>query len=164
VHTNASFDYAVVRVVPRVDREEFVNAGVILFSMERSYLACRIHLDTTRLRTLAPDVDVAAIEGHLKAFVHVCAGNPAAGALMKMSLRERFHWLTAPRSTMVQVSSVRTGVCPPRANIGDRYFSDDLKVLLDGIIAQVTDQIPSGHDSMLASCTGETPLTRDNHA
>jgi hypothetical protein len=164
VHTNASFDYAVVRVVPRVDREEFVNAGVILFSSERSYLACRIHLDTTRLRTLAPDLDVAAIEGHLTAFVHVCAGNPAAGVLMRMSLRERFHWLTAPRSTMVQVSSVRTGVCPPRANTVDRDFNDDLKTLLDGIVAQMIDVTPPGHNSMMASCTGGTPPMRNNRA
>ncbi len=111
MHANASFDYAVLRVVPRVEREEFVNAGVILYSQELRYLACCIALDCTRLRALAPDVDADVIQQHLTAFAHVCSGNPDGGPMAKLSQRERFHWLAAPRSTMLQTSSIRTGVC-----------------------------------------------------
>ncbi len=146
MHTNASFDYAVLRVVPRVEREEFLNAGVVLFCLERRYLACRIQLDTNRLRTLAPNVDVAAVEGHLAAFVEVCSGSPGGGPMAKGSQRERFHWLTAPRSTMVQISPVRTGICARSTN-----GCDDLNVLIEEIVARVIDPIPPSHSSMIAT-------------
>jgi hypothetical protein len=113
----SSFDYAVIRVVPRVDREEFVNAGVILFCLERDFLDARVELDPERVRALFPDADLAVIEEHLLAVPRVCAGGEAAGPIGKLSKRERFHWLVAPRSTMIQVSPVHTGVCddPGRA-------------------------------------------------
>ncbi len=153
MRTNASFDYAIVRVVPRVEREEFVNAGVLFFCLERRYLACRIQLDTTRLRTLAPDVDVASVEGHLAALVHVCSGNAEGGPMAKLSQRERFHWLTAPRSTMVQVSPVKTGVCPPPGHVVDEDVCDDLKSLVDAMVARVIDPIPTDHSAMLSSAS-----------
>jgi hypothetical protein len=113
----SSFDYAVVRVVPRVDREEFVNAGVILFCLERDYLAARVELDAARVRALFPGVDLAAIEEHLLAIPRIAAGGDGAGPIGRLSARERFHWLVAPRSTVIQVSPVHVGLCedPERA-------------------------------------------------
>jgi hypothetical protein len=100
-----------MRVVPRVERQEFINAGVVVYSPERQYLGARIRLNRDRLVALWPDVDLALVEQHLEAIERICAGDPAAGAIAKMSLRERFHWLTSPRSTIVQPSPVHTGVC-----------------------------------------------------
>ena len=113
----ASFDYAVVRVVPRVEREEFLNAGVILFCLERDFLAARVELDVARLRALAPDVDAAMVEEHLAAVSRVAAGGEGSGPIGRLSRRERFHWLVAPRSTVIQVSPVHSGLCddPERA-------------------------------------------------
>lgn len=107
----SSFDYAVVRVVPRVEREEFLNAGVILFCLERDFLAARVELDRARLLALAPGADVAGIEAHLAAIPVVCSGGEGSGPIGRLSLRERFHWLVAPRSTVVQVSPVHVGLC-----------------------------------------------------
>lgn len=107
----ASFDYAILRVVPRVERQEFINAGVIVFCLEKRYLAARVHLDAERLRALWPQADAVEIQGHLEAVPRICAGDPSAGPIAALSQRERFHWLTAPRSTVVQPSPVHTGVC-----------------------------------------------------
>ncbi len=106
-----SFDYAVFRVVPRVEREEFVNAGVVLFCLERDFLEARIELDVARLRALFPGADLPSIEDHLNAVRAVAAGGEGSGPIGRMSIRERFHWLVAPRSTVVQVSPVHTGLC-----------------------------------------------------
>ena len=107
----ASFDYAIVRVVPRVEREEFINAGVIAFCLEKRYLAARIRLDETRLKALWPEVDVALVREHLSAIERICAGDSSAGPIAGLSLRERFHWLVATRSTMIQTSPVHAGRC-----------------------------------------------------
>ncbi len=107
----SSFDYAVIRVVPRVDREEFLNAGVILFCLERRFLCAHIHVDENRLRALWPGLDLTLVQAHLEAFVRVCHGEADAGPIARLSQRERFHWLTAPRSTMIQVSPVHSGLC-----------------------------------------------------
>jgi hypothetical protein len=106
-----SFDYAAIRVVPRVERQEFINAGVVVFCLEKRYLAARIHLDEQRLRALWPSIDVELVREHLEAIPRVCAGNPAAGPIAMLSQRERFHWLIAPRSTIIQPSPVHTGLC-----------------------------------------------------
>lgn len=106
----APYRYAVVRVVPRVDREEFLNAGVIVFSPERRYLKAAIRCSADRLRALWPGLDVPLIERHLQAVARLCAGEPGAGPIARLPLKERFHWLTAPRSTMLQMSPVRTGL------------------------------------------------------
>ena len=106
-----SFDYAVVRVVPRVEREEFVNAGVIVLCLERDFLDARVRLDRARVLALFPDADLALIEDHLLAIPRVCAGTPDSGPIGRLSLRERFHWLVAPRSTVIQVSAVHSGLC-----------------------------------------------------
>lgn len=105
------FSYTVVRVVPRVEREEFVNAGVVVFCPDLDFLGARMALDSARLVALAPDADVALVERHLAAIPRVCAGDASAGLVGAMSLRERWHWLAAPRSTIVQTSPAHSGLC-----------------------------------------------------
>ena len=108
---HSSFDYAVIRVVPRVEREEFVNAGVILFCLERNFLAARVEVNEPRLRAFWPEIDLDLVRQHLEAIPRICAGSPDAGPIARLSIRERFHWLVAPRSTMIQVSPVHAGLC-----------------------------------------------------
>ena len=105
-----SFDYSVVRVVPRVDRGEFVNVGVILFCSTRAFLDARIELNRARLLALAPDLDLAAVESHLEVIPRVCRGGKEAGPIGELPQRARFHWLVAPRSTVIQMSPVHSGV------------------------------------------------------
>jgi hypothetical protein len=104
------FQYAIVRVVPRVERGECMNAGVVLFCRPRRFLAARIALDEQRLRALAPDVDLEAVHGHLDAFARIAAGDPGAGPIAALPASERFHWLVAPSSTTIQCSPVHTGL------------------------------------------------------
>ena len=113
----SSFDYAVVRVVPRVERGESLNAGVILFCLERDFLRARIEVDEPRLRALWPETDLDLIRQHLETIPRICAGAPEGGPIARLSLRERFRWLVAPRSTMIQVSPVHAGLSddPERA-------------------------------------------------
>ena len=118
--TSASFDYAILRVVPRVERQEFLNAGVIVLCLEKQYLAARIHLDCDRLKALWPDMDVELVEKHLDAVNRICKGDPAAGPIALLSQRERFHWLVSPRSTIIQPSPVHTGVCNATNELLDR--------------------------------------------
>jgi hypothetical protein len=106
-----SFDYAIVRVVPRVERQEFINAGVIAFCLEKKYLAARIRLDEQRLKALWPDADIALVHDHLSAIERICAGDSDAGPIAALSQRERFHWLVSARSTMIQTSPVHSGLC-----------------------------------------------------
>ncbi len=117
---NASFDYALLRVVPRVERQEFINAGVVVYCPEKRYLDARIRLDLERLKALWPQVDTGLVEQHLEAVPRICAGDPAAGPIAQLSQRERFHWLTAPRSTIIQPSPVHTGVCDSTEGVLDR--------------------------------------------
>jgi molybdopterin-guanine dinucleotide biosynthesis protein len=104
------FDYAIVRVVPRVERGEFLNAGVIVFSSTAAFLRARIELDRARLAALAPDIDLVVVEGHLEVIPKVCAGGAGAGPIGGLAQRQRFHWLVAPRSTIIQTSPVHSGV------------------------------------------------------
>ena len=104
------FQYAIVRVVPHVERGECVNAGVVLFCRPRSFLAARIELDAERVRMLAPDADLDAVPGHLDALVRIAAGDPDAGPIAALPPSERFHWLVAPSSTIIQCSPVHTGL------------------------------------------------------
>ena len=105
------FEYAVVRIVPRIEREEFINTGVVLFSRAAGFLGCHIALDEQRLRALdgASAVDVPAVAAHLQAMRDVCAGLEGGGPIARLPAPERFHWLVAPRSTVIQVSPVHAG-------------------------------------------------------
>ncbi|MFL6414547.1 MAG: DUF3037 domain-containing protein [Bryobacteraceae bacterium] len=118
----SSFDYAVIRVVPRVDREEFINAGVILFCKEQRFLQARIALSPARIRALWAESDLDLIELHLAAFARICNANPEAGPIAQLPQAERFHWLVSPRSTTVQVSAVHTGLCQEPETTLERLF------------------------------------------
>lgn len=107
----SSFDYAVVRVVPRVERGEYINAGVIVFCLERKFLEARVVVDEQRLKALWPEIDIDLVRRHLDAIPKIAAGDISAGPIAKLALRERFHWLVSPRSTIIQVSPVHTGLC-----------------------------------------------------
>jgi len=105
------YEYAVVRVVPRVDREEFLNAGVVLFCKASRFLALRWQLDEARLSAFAPGIDGGGVRDQLAAMALVCSGDPEAGDLALLTQAERFRWVTAPRSTVVQASPVHPGEC-----------------------------------------------------
>jgi hypothetical protein len=109
--TLTSYEYAVIRIVPRVDREEFVNAGVILFARTVPFLAARVVLDRARVSALAPTLDLADVERQLALFPLICDGDPAGGPIAALTRPERFHWLVAPRSTVIQLSPVHAGLC-----------------------------------------------------
>ncbi len=115
-----SFDYAVVRVVPRVEREEFVNAGVILFCSEADWLGAKVTLPRERLLALFPGADLDTLAGHLEAIPRIAAGGEGSGPIGKLSRRERWHWLVAPRSTIIQVGPVHSGLCADPAAALDR--------------------------------------------
>jgi hypothetical protein len=100
-----------VRVVPRIEREEFVNVGVILYCFALDYLTARMELDEARLLALAPNADLPLVRRHLEAIPRICAGGPSAGPIGALSQRERFNWLVAPRSTMIQTSAPHAGMC-----------------------------------------------------
>lgn len=106
----SSYDYAILRVVPRVEREEFINVGVILFCRTRGFLGALTHLDEVRLRVLAPDLDLESVRHQLTTFELTCAGKIEAGNIGCLSPAERFHWLVSPRSTMLQTSPVHCGL------------------------------------------------------
>jgi hypothetical protein len=107
----STYDYAVIRVVPRVEREEFVNAGVIVSCPAADFLESRIELDEKRLLALDPSVDLEAVRTHLATIPAICAGGEAAGPIGKLPPRERFRWLIAARSTIIQASPAHTGRC-----------------------------------------------------
>lgn len=106
-----SFDYAVVRVVPRVERGEFINVGVILFCRPLRFLDARIRLDTERLAGMALDIDAAEVQAYLDLIPRIAAGGPEAGPIGQLDQPERFRWLVSPRSTAIQVSPVHCGLC-----------------------------------------------------
>ena len=105
------FQYAMLRVVPRIERGECLNAGVVLFARTLDYLGVAIALDEERLRALHPDVDPAAVAAQLRGLERIGAGDPAAGPIARLTPSQRFHWLVAPSSTSVQPSEVHTGLC-----------------------------------------------------
>jgi hypothetical protein len=111
VHDLRTYDYAIVRVVPRVERGEFVNAGIILSCDVERVLQSRIELDEAALLALDAGVDLEIVRSTLAAIPAICAGGIDAGPIGKLSARERFHWLVSPKSTIVQTSPVHTGQC-----------------------------------------------------
>ena len=105
-----TFDYAVIRLVPRVEREEFFNVGVILSCPEHKFLEAKIFLDEEKLKCFAPEVNAETVREYLAVIPKICAGEKDAGVIGKLSQRERFYWLTAQRSTIIQTSPVHTGI------------------------------------------------------
>jgi len=107
----STFDYAVIRIVPRVERSEFINAGVILYARTQRFLDALIAFDRERLRALFPDAAIAEIEQHLALIPKICMGGESAGSIGQLPQHERWHWLVAPRSTVIQTSDVHSGFC-----------------------------------------------------
>jgi hypothetical protein len=122
MHAPNSYDYALIRLVPSVERGECLNVGVILFCRTLGFLGARIHLNATRALALSPDLDLAAIQQQLDSIMLICKGGPEAGDLGKMSQSERFQWLVSPRSTVIQISPVHEGV------------GDDLEAALEHLL------------------------------
>jgi hypothetical protein len=106
----SDFQYTILRVVPRIERGESINVGVVLFCPQRRFLGARIELDDQRFRALTPDLDAAVVRPHLDAIAAVIAGDPAAGQLAALSVSERFGWVAARSSTVIQPSEVHTGL------------------------------------------------------
>ncbi|MCA9859433.1 MAG: DUF3037 domain-containing protein [Thermomicrobiales bacterium] len=122
-----AFEYAVIRIVPRVERAEFINAGVVLICRSRRYLAARVELDRGRLVCLAPfcsEHQIDAIEEQLRLIPRIAAGDPEAGPIARLDFRERWHWLAAPSSTIVQSSPAHTGLCIDPAQQLDALFAN----------------------------------------
>jgi hypothetical protein len=117
VRDHSSYDYAIVRVVPRVEREEFVNVGAIVSCPSQDFLQARIEVDEQRLRALEPAIDIEAIRVYLASIPAICAGGSQGGPIGRLSRRERFDWLVAPRSTIIQTSKVHTGRCSDPATL-----------------------------------------------
>ena len=117
------FQYAIVRVVPRVERGECLNAGVVLFARTRDFLGMRVALDAGRLLALAPDADPGPVAAQLDGRARIAAGDPAAGPIARLPAHQRFHWLVAPSSTVVQPSRVHTGLCHDPAETLERLFT-----------------------------------------
>ena len=120
------FEYAVVRIVPRVEREEFVNTGVVLYCAKQKFLQMKFQVDEHRVKCLCPLADVEEINTYLEAFEQVCIGNRTAGPIAQLPLAGRFRWLTATRSTIVQTSKVHPGLCEDAAAMLDRIFEQQV--------------------------------------
>ncbi len=125
--SGSPFSYLILRLVPSVERGECLNAGVVLFCRQRGFLGIRVAVDPERLRALAPDLPVAEVEEHLAALVRVAEGAPDAGPIAALPQSERFGWLAAPSSTIVQPSAVHTGL------------SGDPAVTLDALFRRLVD-------------------------
>jgi hypothetical protein len=118
------FAYALLRVVPRLERGEQLNAGVVLFARRAGFLAARVALDEERLRALAPDADAAPLARALDAIARVAAGDPSAGPIARLPQSERFAWIVAPSSTAIQPSPVHVGLCGDPAGKLERLFAE----------------------------------------
>jgi hypothetical protein len=122
-----SFDYAIIRVVPHVEREEFINAGIILLCREKKFLDARVQLDAARLRALCPTCDAIAVQNQLDAFPRLCADETDDAEIKQMTQAERFRWLTSPRSTTIQISPAHCGLCADPKQELERLFEDMVK-------------------------------------
>ena len=111
MHDHCPYDYAIIRVVPKVEREEFINVGVIVSCPARGFLEARIDVDEQRLRALDATLDIDSLRLHLATIPAICIGGEQAGPIGRLPQRERFYWLSAPRSTVIQISPVHTGLC-----------------------------------------------------
>jgi hypothetical protein len=120
---NHLFEYAVIRVVPRVEREEFINVGVILYCAAQKFLQARFHVEEDRLRCLCPKTDPEEVQGYIQSFQRICEGGPAGGSIGRLPMAERFRWLTATRSTVIQTSKVHPGLCPDAAEMFERLYN-----------------------------------------
>ena len=119
---NKQFEYAVVRIVPQVEREEFLNVGVVLFCAKEKFLQVRYQLNEERLKAFCPQVNLKEVKQYLQAFEQICMGSAGAGPIAKLPMAERFRWLTATRSTMLQTSKVHPGLCTNALEMLDKIY------------------------------------------
>lgn len=117
------FEYAVIRVVPRVEREEFLNVGVILYCPKQGFLQSKINLDIERLKAFSGMLDISEMEDYLAALSRICLGGKTAGPIGKLPIASRFRWLTATRSTVVQTSKVHPGFCTDAGLTLEKLFN-----------------------------------------
>ena len=117
-----TYEFAVIRVVPKVEREEFLNIGVILFSKRKKFLDMRYRLDEDRLTSFSPEVDVEQVRGYLQAWEQVCRGGDEGGPIGLQEQGYRFRWLTAYKSTIIQSSRVHPGLCADPAAMLEKLF------------------------------------------
>ncbi len=134
MNNNYFYDYAIIRLVPNVEREEFVNVGVIVSCEEKNYLNARIELDEQRIKILAPGFDIETAKTHLNIIPAICAGDADAGPIGQLTLRKRFHWLTSPRSTIIQTSPVHSGYCNDPDTVLDHLFETMVRTKTEGKI------------------------------
>ncbi|WP_423149340.1 DUF3037 domain-containing protein [Rubrolithibacter danxiaensis] len=120
---NHLFEYAVIRVVPRVEREEFLNIGVILYCLKQKFLQIRFNLDDKRLQLFSESLDIKELEEHLLSFSRICEGSREGGPIAKLDPASRFRWLTATRSTVVQTSKVHPGFCKDATETLNRLYN-----------------------------------------
>ncbi|PTS99644.1 DUF3037 domain-containing protein [Pedobacter sp. HMWF019] len=116
------YEYAIIRVVPRVEREEFMNIGVILFCAKQRFLEVVFHLDKERLAAFCPQTDIKELYLHLKALQRICSGEKEAGPIAQLDRPSRFRWLTATRSTVIQASKVHPGFCDDAATTLEKIY------------------------------------------
>ena len=130
----SAFDYAIVRVVPRVERGELINTGVIVSCPAQAFLAARIELDVDRLRALSPATDPDEVADALAVIPRIAAGDPLGGPIASLPRSERFHWLVAPRSAIIQTSPVHTGLCDAPAAACDQVLAQVIEQLLTRLV------------------------------
>jgi hypothetical protein len=123
---NNLYEYAVIRVVPQVEREEFLNVGVILYCPSQKFLECLCSLDERRLCSFSNRADVEEIKDHLHSFAQICKGSKDAGPIARLDLPSRFRWLTATRSTVVQTSKVHPGLCEDPAQTLEKLYKEQV--------------------------------------
>lgn len=123
----SAYEYALIRAVPRVERGEFINVGLVLFCRERRFLAARLDVDAARLRALDPGLDIELLREQLGHIPIICAGGRAAGPIGELPAHERFRWLTAPRSAIIQPSPVHVGLCDAPQAALDRLFAQNVR-------------------------------------
>lgn len=119
---NHLFEYAVIRMVPHVEREEFLNIGIVLYCAPQKFLQAKFELDKERLKVLCEKLDFEELNNHINSFERICAGGNEAGAIGMLSMPERFRWLTATRSTILQSSKVHPGLCDDASEMLERLF------------------------------------------
>lgn len=117
------FEYAILRVVPQVEREEFLNAGVILYCAKQKFLQVKFELNEERFKLFSCDIDIAELRTYLEGFERICVGGKDAGPIGKLPIAERFRWLTATRSTVLQTSKVHPGLCNNAGETLERIFA-----------------------------------------
>ena len=127
---NYLYDYAVIRIVPKVDREEFINAGVVVSCEEKQFLEARIYVDKQKLKAFTPEFDIKTAEVHLAVIPSICKGGEQAGTIGKLPQRKRFNWLTSPKSTIIQMSPVHSGYCKDPAAALEHLFRTMVKTNL----------------------------------